>query len=73
MKTLSARAKISGFTLIELLVVICVIAVLAAMLLPPVGGKWKAQQINCANNLKNIDAGFAAWSQRHDGKLPMQV
>lgn len=73
MKTLSARAKISGFTLIELLVVICVIAVFAAMLLPPVGGKWKAQQINCANNLKSIDASFAAWSQRHDGKLPMQV
>jgi prepilin-type N-terminal cleavage/methylation domain-containing protein len=73
MKTLSAKAKISGLTLIELLVVICVIAVLAAMLLPATGGKWKAQKIICANNLKSIDASFAAWSQRYDGKLPMQV
>jgi prepilin-type processing-associated H-X9-DG protein/prepilin-type N-terminal cleavage/methylation domain-containing protein len=73
MKTLSAKAKISGFTLIELLVVICVIAVLATLLLPATGGKWKAQKISCANNLKNIDESFVAWSQRHDGKLPMQI
>jgi prepilin-type processing-associated H-X9-DG protein len=73
MKTLSAKAKISGLTLIELLVIIFVIAVLAAMMLPATGGKWKAQQINCANNLKSIDESFTAWSQKHDGKLPMQV
>ena len=43
------------------------------MLLPANGGKWKAQQINCANNLKGVGGSFAAWSQGHDGKLPMQV
>ncbi len=43
------------------------------MLLPPTGGKWKAQKIICANNLKGIDESFAVWSQRHDGKLPMQI
>jgi len=73
MKMLPEKRNISGLTLIELLVVICVIAVLAAMLLPPVGGKWKAQQINCAMNLKHIDENFVAWAQSHDGKLPMQV
>lgn len=40
---------------------------------PTTGGKWKAQQINCGINLKNIDESFVAWSQTHDGKLPMQV
>lgn len=70
---LSTKAKTSGFTLVELLVVIAVIAILAAMLMPPSGGKWKAQTINCANNLKSLDESFVAWSQRHDGKLPMQV
>jgi prepilin-type processing-associated H-X9-DG protein len=73
MKTLSGNRKVSAFTLIELLVLICVIAILAAMMLPATGGKWKAQQISCAINLKNIDENFVAWSQSHDGKLPMQV
>ena len=42
-------------------------------MLPPVGGKRRAQQINCAMNLKSIDENFVAWSQTHGGKLPMQV
>jgi prepilin-type N-terminal cleavage/methylation domain-containing protein/prepilin-type processing-associated H-X9-DG protein len=73
MKMLSAKAKISGLTLIELLVVICVIAILAAMLLPATGGKGKAQRISCMFNLKQIDEGFVTWSKTHYGKLPMQV
>lgn len=73
MKTLSAKAKISGFTLVELLLVIVVIAVFAAMLIPPTGGKWKAQRISCMINLKQIDESFVAWSKTHYGKLPMQV
>ena len=73
MKTLPGKRNISAFTLIELLVLICVIAILAAMMLPATGGKRKAQQIICSMNLKSIDENFVAWSQTHDGKLPMQV
>ena len=73
MKTFSAKAKISGLTLVEVLLIIVIIAILAAMWLPADGGKRKAQRINCMFNLKQIDESFVAWSQEHDGKLPMQV
>lgn len=73
MKSLPGKGKACGLTLIELLVVIAVIAILAAMLLPAGGGSHKARIICCAYNLKNIDESFVAWSQNHDGKLPMQV
>lgn len=73
MKIFSAKNKISGFNLVELLVIIGIIAVLAAMLLPPVSGKWKAQQINCANNLKMLDQSFVASFHDHNRRLPMQV
>jgi prepilin-type N-terminal cleavage/methylation domain-containing protein len=48
-----AGLKKHGFTLIELLVVIAIIAILAAMLLPALAAaKRKAQQAQCASNLK---------------------
>ena len=70
MKTSGAK---SAFTLIELLVVIAIIAILAAILLPTSGGAGKARMLICAHNLKTIGDSFAAWSQEHNGKLPMQV
>jgi prepilin-type N-terminal cleavage/methylation domain-containing protein/prepilin-type processing-associated H-X9-DG protein len=56
----SGPAGLPGFTLIELLVVIAIIAILAAMLLPALASaKRKAQQAQCASNVKQLVlAGF---------------
>jgi prepilin-type N-terminal cleavage/methylation domain-containing protein len=79
MKTVSTRAMnkslpSSAFTLIELLVVIAIIAILVPIFLPPPSGpKEKAMALFCAQNFKTIGNSFTAWSQEHDGKLPMQI
>lgn len=53
-----------GFTLIELLVVIAIIAIIAAMLLPVLEkAKERAQEIQCANNLRQI---MIAWKMYGD-------
>ncbi len=63
-----------GFTLIELLVVVAIIGILMTLLLPALAkGKLKAQQTECASNLRQVGLSFRMFADEHDNRLPMQV
>ena len=52
-----------GFTLIELLVVMVIIAVLAGLLLPAIGGvKRRASTLKCLSHMKSIGTAMTSWS-----------
>ena len=63
-----------GFTQVELLVVICVLALMAALLLPALAAaKRKSSHINCVNNLKQIVLAFKMCAGDNDGKYPTEM
>ena len=65
------RRTETAFTLVELLVVIAVLAILAALLLPSIGGaKSRAVSTQCASNLRQ--AGLTAMEYFLEEKIPVQ-
>jgi prepilin-type N-terminal cleavage/methylation domain-containing protein len=60
-----------GFTLVELLVTICIIGILAALLLTPLGAaKGHARRTGCINNLRQINLAVRMYSDDSNDKSP---
>ncbi|MBR5679767.1 MAG: type II secretion system protein, partial [Clostridia bacterium] len=63
-----------AFTLIELLVVICIIAILAAMLLPALqSARDSASTATCVNNLMQFSKAYQMYATTYDDFVPAKT
>ena len=72
-KAFSGRFR-PGFTVVELLVVVAVIAILAALLLPALGGaNQRGKAVFCLNNLRQLGLALHLYAGDHDDALPYNM
>jgi len=66
-----SSANRSAFSLVELLAAIAMIAVLAAVGVPAMGGALdSSQRSKCASHMKSIGAGIHLYAAENNGRLP---
>jgi prepilin-type N-terminal cleavage/methylation domain-containing protein len=74
MRITRSSLRVSGMSLIELLCVMAIIALLAAFLLPVLGGaKAQAKRIQCIYHLHQIGIGFISFTNEPNSPFPMAV
>ncbi len=67
------RTRPGGLTLIELLVVVATIALLAALLLPPLAqARARARQVDCQNRMRQWTWGLISYADDQDGWIPRE-
>ena len=73
--TLSSAPGMPGWAIALVVFSILLIpAILAAMLLPALArAKYKAQEISCVNNMKQIGLSFRTWAIDNGGSFPFNV
>ncbi|WP_269522193.1 prepilin-type N-terminal cleavage/methylation domain-containing protein [Coraliomargarita parva] len=70
----TGKTKRSAFTLIELLSVIAVIGVLTAILIPALSGvREKGKQVQCASNLRQLQAASMLYANDQGIYLPYTI
>lgn len=68
------RPREDATTLLEVIVLVAVMAVVAAMLLPPVSrSKVYSRRVACVNNLKNVGLADRIFSTDHNGNYPWML
>lgn len=66
----SSRTNQFGFTLTELLVITAILAILVIMLLPALSSaKFRALNVSCVNNSKQLVGAWGMYANDHNGKL----
>jgi len=67
----STHSRAAGFTLTELLVAVAIIGILATLIFSAVrSSNEKAQQIQCAGNLRTISQAFVLFAADNHGEYP---
>ena len=70
----AAPPSAAAFTRAELLITLAVLSLLAAIVLPALAhDRARSARIICANNLRQIGAGFQLWSNDHGDRPPWEI
>jgi competence protein ComGC len=63
-----------AFTRVELLATIAAVSILLAIVLPALANdRARSSRVICANNLRQIGAGFQVWANDHNDTLPQET